>query len=110
MLCTVLFENLTNGIDQLHKRSSIEQFADGKQRRRNREASKPRFRIGQRAEAKLRAGAQVRDGFADEREFRAERADVVLRRERFDCPASGRTGGVAAYNFFQTVELEDLFC
>jgi hypothetical protein len=110
MLCGILFENLADGTDQLHKRSSIEQFANGKDGSRNPETRQPSFRIGQRAEPEFRTGAQVRDSFTDERKFRAERGYIMLRRERFSGAASGRTGGVSTYNFFQTVELKDLFC
>ena len=75
----------------------------------DREGGEPGFGIGERAEAEFGAGAQVGDGLVDQSDLRQrERSAAAL--SGFHGGASGRTGSVAADDFFQAIEFEDFLC
>ena len=110
ILRSVALECLPHRVRIFRERSDIQEFRGHEHRPGHSHSREPRVRIGQRAESKLRAHAQIGDGLANQFEFGFERGYILARLQRLDGAPAGHTRGRAADDFLQPVEFENLFC
>ena len=106
----ISFKCLPQRARNFHQRTRIQKFGNGKHSGGNRQSRKPLLGIRERTKAKLGAGAQITGGFSHQHEFRIERRNILLQRQALDHAASRRTSGIAADNFFQLIEFQNLSC
>ena len=109
MLRGVVPECLPHTKYRLREGDDLEKFRAGKNRPRKGELREPCLRIGQRAEAQLRARPQVIHGLGDQRKLRLQRGNILVRCERRYGPAPGRAGGEAAHDLFEGIEFQQFF-
>ncbi len=83
--------------------------ASRKRRRRLGEAREPVGGVGETAEAELRARAEIRDGFANQVECRAQRIRVRARSESVNRAMARRTRGVPREDFAEAAKFEEFF-
>ena len=103
------FECLPHRIRVFRERRNIEKFRGHEHRSGHNHAQKPRIRIGERAESKLRTRAQVGVSLAYQFEFGFERRHILPWRKRLNSAPAGHARRRAADDFLQLVEFEKLF-